>query len=398
MDKSSLAGTFTLNKIEPIHRWYAYIEGYSSKLVETEFDMLADQNIKTIYDPFAGTGTTLLSASMRGIVPYYSETNPFMNSVTSTKINSVIDIISEECRINQLVKILESVKGLDLSQCPIVETWDGFEKYFSIKNLSDLLYLKSMIENVSCEDLKNILMLALSSIIVSASKMIRRGDLRFAKDGEKKEIDVKAVFIDKLTDIVEDLRSFGGMVQTRVIPLAADCRELTECDLVDCVITSPPYLNGTNYIRNTKLELKLNGYVNSEKDLSAFHSTGIVAGINNVSKRTISNQDVEAVAAVVDQLREHAYDKRIPIMVNDYFYDMNNVFIKLRQVMRNNAVFIMDIGDSQFAGIHVPTHEILADLCENNGFIQESEQIIRSRYSKNGMQLSQRLLRFRLKK
>ncbi len=132
--------------------------------------------------------------------------------------------------------------------------------------------------------------------------------------------------------------------------------------------------------------------------MSEFHAKGIVAGINNVSKKTKSNHSVKEVASIVEELNKCSYDKRIPIMVNDYFYDMNNVFIKLRQLMKNNSIFVMDIGDSQFAGVHVPTHEILAALCKNNGFVLESEDIIRSRYSKNGMKLSQRLLRFKLLK
>lgn len=398
MSETALAGTFVLNKIEPIHRWYAYIEGYSSKLVEDELDLLSGRSIATIYDPFAGTGTTLLSASMRGIVPYYSETNPFMNSVTATKINAVRSVSEDEIKLQTLVSFLEKMRFVDFTRCKEIDSWDGFEKYFSVKNLSELLYLKRLIEDTDDETVRSILMLALSSIIVSGSKMVRRGDLRFAKGNEKKEIDIKSTFIEKLSDIVDDVTNYGKSVLQPVFPLAADCRDLTEEDLIDCVITSPPYLNGTNYIRNTKLELKLNGHVKSEKDLSAFHSKGIVAGINNVSKRTISNHDVDEVASVVSELKECAYDKRIPIMVNDYFYDMNNVFIKLRQLMRNKGVFIMDIGDSQFAGVHVPTHDILTALCEKNGFVLETEQVIRSRYSKNGMLLSQRLLRFRLEK
>ena len=398
MSEAALSGTFALNKIEPIHRWYAYIEGYSSKLVEDELDLLAGRNVSTIYDPFAGTGTTLLSASMRGIVPYYSETNPFMNFVTATKINAVRTILEDESKLRILFRFFEQAKNADLSKCKKIETWDGFEKYFSVKNLSELLCLKQMIERIDDDAVKSIIMLALSSIIVSGSKMIRRGDLRFAKENEKKEVNVKGTFIEKLKDMIEDITLHGKNIQKQVFPLAADCRELTEKNLIDCVITSPPYLNGTNYIRNTKLELKLNGFVNNEEDLALFHSKGIVAGINNVSKRTVRAQDVEEVESLVYRLKDCAYDKRIPIMVNDYFYDMNNVFVRLHQLMRDKGVFIMDIGDSQFAGVYVPTHEILTALCGKNGFILETEKVIRNRYSKNGMLLSQRLLRFRLKK
>ena len=398
MSDTGLAGTFALNKIEPFHRWYSYIEGYSSKLVENELDLLSDRNISTIYDPFAGTGTTLLSASMRGITPYFSETNPFMNSVTLTKINSVRAITKSKSSREGMRGFLNRIRDYDFSCCEPIDKWDGFEKFFSTKNLSEMLFIKQQIDSIEDENVKNTLMLALSSIVVYGSKMIRRGDLRFAKDNEKKDVDIKSAYIKKLEDIISDVELYGKTIKKSVTPLAPDCRDIKSKDLIDCVITSPPYLNGTNYIRSTKLELKLNGYIDTENDLSIFHSKGIVAGINNVSKRTISNHDVKEVASIVNKLKECAYDKRIPIMVNDYFFDMNEVFEKLSLLMRNKAMFVMDIGDSQFAGVHVPTHEVLARLCEKNGFVLDSEEVIRSRYSKNGMKLTQRLLRFRLEK
>ena len=83
------AGTFQLNKAEPIHGWYSYVEGYSSCLVSDQLDILKDKNIRTVYDPFAGTGTTPLVAAQRGLHAYYSETNPFMLGVVDTKINCV---------------------------------------------------------------------------------------------------------------------------------------------------------------------------------------------------------------------------------------------------------------------------------------------------------------------
>ena len=83
------AGTFKLNKCEPIHRWYSYLEGYSSCLIDDLILEIGPQNIKAIYDPFCGTGTTPLVASKYGITSYYSETNPFMKMVIEAKINCV---------------------------------------------------------------------------------------------------------------------------------------------------------------------------------------------------------------------------------------------------------------------------------------------------------------------
>ncbi|MDL2205615.1 hypothetical protein LJC33_01740 [Eubacteriales bacterium OttesenSCG-928-N13] len=83
------AGTFSLNKGEAIHRWYSYLEGYSSCLIDDIVKEIGIDNIHTIYDPFCGTGTTSLVASNYGIKSYYSETNPFMREVIEAKINCV---------------------------------------------------------------------------------------------------------------------------------------------------------------------------------------------------------------------------------------------------------------------------------------------------------------------
>ena len=151
-------------------------------------------------------------------------------------------------------------------------------------------------------------------------------------------------------------------------------------------------------MRNTKLELKLAGFVTTEKDLPNLHSKGIIAGINNVSKRNVGFENPRYIQPYLDQLEPVAYDKRIPVMVAGYFHDMELVIERLMHAMKDNGIFIMDIGDSQFAGVHIPTHSILTSICESYGFELYSEDILRERRSKNGMVLSQRLLKFRLHK
>ena len=53
---------------------------------------------------------------------------------------------------------------------------------------------------------------------------------------------------------------------------------------IDAVITSPPYLNGTNYFRNTKLELWFLRYIQFENDLRFFRDQALTSGINDVKK------------------------------------------------------------------------------------------------------------------
>lgn len=390
------AGTFSLNKNAPIHRWYSYVEGYSSCLIAEELKKFVTLSsaIETIYDPFCGTGTTALVASTHDLVSFYSETNPFMQAVIETKTNCVREV-DEFVVISELNRYITLVKSATVKN---YKAWDGFEKYFGQKQLNELLTIKEIISEEKNVPVKKILFLALSSITVKVSKMIRRGDLRYATATEYKEENVIRSFLDKLSEIIFDIQNHKRFLKRATIKVSDDARDNDYTNTFDCVITSPPYLNGTNYIRNTKLELKLNDFIRSESDLPKLHSKGIVAGINNVSKRTAIDAVLPIVGPYIEMLQPISYDARIPQMVASYFKNMDKVIQKISTSVKAGGLFTMDIGDSQFAGIHIPTHQILSSICAEHGFFLYDEEILRKRHSKNGMILTQRLLRFRLEK
>lgn len=389
-------GTFSLNKSEPIHRWYPYVEGYSSCLIAEELKkfLVLKPNIETIYDPFCGTGTTSLVASTYGIESFYSESNPFMQTVIETKVN-VVRMLDVNIAIPKLLEYRALIRTIKIES---FSSWNGFEKFFGESQLNELLTIKKLISQEDDVLVKCILTLALSAIVVKVSKMTRRGDLRYATEKEYREESVLDCFIDKLDEMICDIQYHKAMVKCGTIKVSDDARKNDYVNAFDCVITSPPYLNGTNYIRNTKLELKLNDFILSEKDLPRFHSKGIVAGINNVSKRTTIDTVLPVVEPYLEQLQPVSYDARISKMVAGYFRDMDMVIQKLSTSIKPGGLFTMDIGDSQFAGVHIPTHQILSNICTQYGFYLYDEEILRERRSKNGMILTQRLLRYRLEK
>ena len=216
-------GTFSLNKSEPIHRWYSYVEGYSSCLITEELNRLISMNphIQAVYDPFCGTGTTALVASCQGLDSYYSESNPFMQKVIETKINGVRLFYRNET-ISQLEKYLELIQ-----KCRIKDyaTWNGFEKFFDSKQLGELLTIKALISDEDNQILKDILYIALSAIVVKVSKMTRRGDLRYATEKEYKAEDVIKCFIEKLREIIFDIKNYASFLKCDTVKVSEDARD-----------------------------------------------------------------------------------------------------------------------------------------------------------------------------
>ena len=82
-------------------------------------------------------------------------------------------------------------------------------------------------------------------------------------------------------------------------------------------------------------------------------------------------------------------------MVGEYFSQMKLCFEGFQLLCKKDAPICIDIGDSLYNNIHVPTDEILIDIMKELGINLEENLYLRKRYSNNGTELSQRLLVFR---
>ena len=390
-------GTFTLNNKEPIHRWYKYDEGYSRDFILNEIEK-SPIKINSLFEPFAGSGTTPLVASYLGINTYYTESNPFMRFVTNTKVEITRNtLLKKDAVFKELRALINSVVLIEVKEQVVNNDFQKYYKSFVFNTLQDI---KKLIANLNIYESKQLSYLALSAIVLTVSNMKKHGDLRYAKPEEKRnsDFDVITKFINKLETIISDIDDYQNVNFGKSVCVGNDARTANLPEKVDCIITSPPYLNGTNYIRNTKLELNILDYIVKESDLKNLHSTGIISGINNVSKRNIVNNKLNLLDDILEELEPVSYDSRISKMVVGYFNDMDVFFKNASTLIKDQGIMIIDIGDSQFAGVHIPTHNLLTEIAKKYNFQLYDEEILRKRYSKNKMILSQRVLRYQLKK
>jgi len=84
-------------------------------------------------------------------------------------------------------------------------------------------------------------------------------------------------------------------------------------------------------------------------------------------------------------------------MVSGYFYDMDLIFKGLNKHLIKNATIAIDIGDSVYAGVHVPVQQLMIGLLDKLGYDLEHELTLRKRLSRDRTELSQVLLVFRYK-
>jgi len=399
-----LHGTFTPNKLESVHRWYPYLEGFSSTFVEDVTRRWANCNVSTIYDPFGGTGTALTVAAVNGIRGLYSEINPFMRHVIECKTNVLRRVANRKPEIaTYFGDVVGRARLLEKSeveaQQELSKTFPG-RPYFRGRRLIEMLALRESISTLKTDDdFKLLGQLALASIGVASSEMKRQADLRYRTEKEalSEDYSVYGAFEDKSNQIVNDISPEYVDLEESFLAGANAVEQASYEGEVDFIVTSPPYLNGTNYFRNTKIELWLAGYIQHESELGKFTQAAMIAGINNVSKASRTSKTYPFVEEIASQLDEVAYDKRIPALVRGYCSDTELWIANCLNLLKPKSRLVIDIGDSRFAGVHVPTDDFIIEIAIHLGLEHIHTEKVRERNSKDGTKLKQVLLVFEKK-
>ena len=394
-----LGVTFRDSKRLPVHGWYPYVEGFSAQYVTDS--LFRFNSPKSVYDPFGGAGTTQVAASHAGVPSFYSEINPLMRFIADAKVNSAswasanIDIWRSLA--NDFVSVLLQNTIEERAEAVTLEDYHTAfpnRDYFDESHLRTLLATINLAKEVAAlhPHALRLLLLSCAANTVKSSHMTRRADLRRRRPDEYKNrvVDVPRFIASSVNQITQDVEALPTHLKPTVC-VSEDARRLPfdlECAF-DFAITSPPYLNGTNYFRNTKLELWLLGLIASEADLAVFRRNAICAGINNVRADRETPATFPFVEELVRSLHDVAYDQRIPKMIRHYCSDMRDVFNETFRALRPGGHFVMDIGDSCFCGVHVPTHSLLQTIAAQVGFDCIAENELAKRYSKGPVQLKQ---------
>lgn len=398
--------TFKNSKTIPFQRWYPYAEGYSPDFVTSIISKYITRP-GLVYEPFAGTGTTIFASDSMGFPTIYSEVNPVLQFLIDVKLR-VLSLhpsarISAACDIKSLSEELlefrcEEDKKLNNS---FLST---FKKsvYFSEENFRQILSSKTFLRSSEDGLAKDLITTAVISSLIPCSYLKKQGDLRFKtkKELAKGVPSFAAVFSENIDLIIDDLcnSEYLSISQSHRL-ISSNAKHIGDADIegkISYVITSPPYLNGTNYIRNTKLELWYLEYLSSEKDLRHFRDEILTSGINDVKMHSATDIDVaaesELLKETLQELYGSAYDIRIPQMAKAYFEEIYLFFRDLRTKLAEEAHIFIDLGDSAFNNIHVKTDLILTELLQSLGYRLIENVKLRERRSRGGKVLSQVLI------
>lgn len=381
-----LFGTFQLNKYKEIHSWFPYLAGFSDDLVE---NIINEYNITTrhkIFVPFAGSGTTLLSAKQRNIFSEGTEINPFVSFVANTKLFSEYnfsEVLNEKQNIKEFTKYYTDYEITD-------NIFELIKTAFSPKILKKLLFLKKAILTIKNINVRNLFLLALIVILKKVSNY-----KNFAPYFELKEIplndaDVFDIYFIQLSKMLQDIENYNNTTYAHVYEQSASKLQNIETKF-DLILTSPPYLNNWDYSWITKIELFFLDFVKDNQDLKeklskklVKSSTYLVNNSNNGNLILPKSETRTKIKKLIDELsiqvkQRSGNAKKYDITVKEYFNDIFEILQQLNNISQPNAKNLWVVGDSSLYGVHIATDELIGEISELAGFKFKGCKVLRER-------------------
>jgi hypothetical protein len=398
-----VSATFKGGAREPFVRWYPYLQGYSPQFVEAILKRYAP-DVRCLLDPFGGTGTTVFTAAQLGIKSYFCEINPVLQFICLSKLRVRQLCVVERTRLSgQLVEHRQKLAMLhhyerDARLHDSYESSFGNSEFFDEETYDQVLRIRSWIDHVMLQNplVADLLTVAVLAALVPASMMKKAGDLRYKTAGEiGRETIPLAEGVDRaVTQMAHDITNDVNGLKVEPLLITENAHSLANIPPlgIDTVITSPPYVNGTNYFRNAKIELWFLRCLNSKDDLARYRLEALTTGINDVTvakTRPVPNSEVEKV---VSALKDSAYDPRIPVMIGNYFAEISEIFSHVCDHLTDGAIVAIDIGDSCYGGIHVPVDRLLSTSLRDLELLEKDVIDLRQRRSKGGAILKQTLM------
>jgi len=332
-----------------------------------------------VVDPFVGSGTTLVEASLHPVEAVGVDIDPLARLIAKVKTTPI-----DATRLNAVVeKLLSNVECAapagPIPEIPTVAHW------FNEKCIEELSTILGQIEEHREDaEIYDFLTVCFSSIIRRASNADNQTMKTYVSHTHPKTPESAiALFKATLTDYSERLLRYSSLrdarASTRVLA-GGDARSLATTWVreglprADLAITSPPYIKSVDYIYNQMAELF---WIGSRWDLETQPKQ------NEFKRRYMGSDRPEKVGhqrqerpclpseaeAIISLIRMN--NEKLAGVAERYFSDTINHFDQMKEVLVPSGRYVYVVGDSTLASVAVPTHELVIRCAERAGFTLE---------------------------
>ncbi|MGV8005178.1 DNA methyltransferase [Photorhabdus temperata subsp. temperata] len=358
-----------------------------------------DLNVKSIIDPFVGSGTTLGEAMCRGLDFVGIDINPL--SILACEVKSgPLYIDAFNLKYSILTKKTQNDKSID-----VAVQIKNIDKWFTKEVQQDLSKLYRAIQAEKSKWARKIFWLCMSNTVrtvcnsrgstfklhIKSSEQI--GSTPNTLEVFAKNIEKSIVALKEQKAVLEEMGNLRRAIsKSKVSIMHADTsktmKKNSQCDLL---VSSPPY--GDN---NTTVTYGQFSYLSlkwiDERDIDNLEIKGLLENQNKIDSSSLGGSLRQAsekleflrckspsLIRAVNEIQEINPDniKKLITFIFDLDLALDNSLLNLR----DNAYMIWTLGNRRISNIEIPLDSIMKELLEYKGcsFIHQIEREIPSK-------------------
>ena len=325
-----------------------------------------------LLDPYCGTGTSLVEASLSGMHSVGCDINPLVRLIATAKSTPICLSALDET-ISKFNKYIFQIEYQDsnLPDAPIPDI-QNLSYWFSEEVIKTLVHLRAAINDVKDKTLQNFILVAFSETVREVS-YTRNGEFKLYRMPENKlkdfNPDVLDIFSKKLhrnrqglASYLEKRKDVNASVST-ANTVEGELPEPRPPDGYDIVITSPPYGDSQTtvaYGQFSRLAAEWIGLPNARKvDKIA------MGGIR--SKETLIGSPV---SSAVEKIR--LIDEKRAGEVSAFYIDLERSISSVARACSSHATICYVVGNRRVKGVVLPTDEFVVDTFCQHGFVHKT--------------------------
>lgn len=324
-----------------------------------------------VFDPFAGSGTSLLEAVINNRPAFGTEIDDIAKLIIKAKSLKLSNQEFQDLR--NLWDELNNYVNNETSR-EFRPQINNLEHWFSKKNIHELGKISCFIKEIKNENLKCFYDICLASIIKKCSFCDDMSPKPYVSSRIKKKenqaiIEFNIIFNKYLT-MLENYNKLN--ISEKIEIVHGDALHFNLNNKINLAITSPPYINAFDYVRTMRLEnLWIGGKDENDLKISKKNYVG--------TEQIIVNNEVKNLNILNDsKILNNCFNKILNIdrkrafIVKKFFDDMKTNLEIVYKHLEDNGYYVIVIGNSSIRKVKIESWKILKDIAIKIGYSFDS--------------------------
>lgn len=376
--------TYTIKQANPnsyTHGMFKYPCKFIPEIPRWGIKTYLSEKRGVIFDPFSGSGTTLLEANVNGLDAYGTEIDDIAKLIIKVK-TTVLDSAQMEL-LDQCYSEIINIIGQDDVKL-FIPAIANLEHWFSENTIKELGRMKAYIDSIKDEDVQDYFKLCMASIIKKVSNADDTSPKPYVSN---KIIKVPPTVEKEFTSV---FRRYKQMMQELIhvkkmgntVIIQGDALEFSVPSGIDLAITSPPYINAFDYGRTMRLE---NLWLDTLTEEMLRKKKSQYVGTEKINTKEEKNElgileKSDLLKKYYNQIAEQ--DEKRALIVKKFFEDMENNLRCVYSQMNIGGKYVIVIGNSTIRKVNVESWRVIEEIANKMGFktVQYFNYIIQNPY------------------